>query len=364
MGLYKVCYYSLGLNSSMKKIPLFKPYMSWRARLYALRVLMGDMIGEGPVVKQFEKEFSEYTGLKNIVAVNSGTAALELAYEIADVGPGDEVITPCLTCTASNLPILHHGATPVFADVDSSLCIDPNDIERRITDKTKAIVYVHFGGFSGNLKAVQEIASRHGIPVIEDAAQSVGADGWGTSEFTCVSLQAIKNLTSVDGGFIICRDDNDSKKAKRLRWFGYDRELKHKLGDTDLIEAGYKYHMSDLTAAIGLGNLRSLDKNLEARRLARRYYGEYNAPLLIRNWLIILVHERAEQVNAALKGTGIQTSGYHYRNDKYTIFGGRRNDLPYMDSIEGKYTLLPFHHKITKADVKTVMDIVDDVINK
>lgn len=332
--------------------------MSWRARFGAFRVLLGDMIGEGPIVKQFEKEFGKKFTLVHCVAVNSGTSALELAYELAELGPGDEVLTPVLTCVATNTPILHRGATPVLVDINDNLVIDETDAEKRITKKTKAIVYVHFGGYSGGLKAIQRLAAKYRIPVIEDAAQSIGSDGWGTSEFTCVSLQAIKTLTSVDGGFLICRDNNLYKKAKRLRWFGYDRDLKHKYGDTDLIEAGYKYHMSDVTAAIGLGNLKELGRGLRVREEIRKQYESSGLPLLCRSWLIILKHQNIDKIIKYLNTKGIPSSPYHYRNDKYTIFGGRRNDLPVMDRLENGYTLLPFHHGLSPSDVGRVIEVV------
>lgn len=351
----------------MKKITLFRPYVSWLARIYALKVLMGTQLAEGPVVVAFEKAFGRRFFKKNVVAVNSGTTALELAFELAGVGPGDEVITPVLTCTATNLPILHRGAKIVFADINEDLNLSVEDVERKITDRTKAIVFVHFGGNSSSLGQLMVLARRYGIRVIEDAAQSVGAPigKWGIADFTCVSLQAIKTLTAGDGGFLICRDDEDCAKAKRLRWFGYDRPLKQKLGDTDLLEAGYKYHMNDVNAAIGLGNLRALHVALKKRarirseyRYAAKRLEYYGVKVLCYPWLIILVHKDATRIASFLKFNGIDSGPYHYRNDKYTVFGGRREDLPTMDRLEHAYTLLPFHHGMKEEDVYRVLHTV------
>ena len=345
-------------------ITLFKPYVNQSAIDRVVKVLSGTQLAEGPLVKEFEKAFGFEFGFKNVCSVNSGTSALELAYELAGVGKGDEVITPVLTCTATNLPILHRGATPIFADVNNDLVINALDIEHRITKKTKAIVYVHFGGFSGGLKEIQEIAAKHNLPVIEDAAQAVGNENgtWGTSEFTCVSFQAIKTLTTGDGGAIICRDDVLHAKAKRLRWFGYDRDEKQRLGDTDLTEAGYKYHMNDISAAIGLGNLEWSKELFEKRARIQEMYRNSGLKLLIRNWLIVLVDMKVKEIEAEFEKEGIHISGYHYRNDKYTVFGGRQKDLPNMNSLEGNYTLLPFHQDITQEDVDKIVSIVKRVI--
>lgn len=357
----------------MKPITLFRPYISWLSRLYVLKVLSGRQIAEGPVVKCFEREFGRRMWKRNVVALNSGTTALELAMELAGIGPGDEVITPVLTCTATNLPIIHRGAKIVFADIDESLNISIEDVERKITDRTKAIVFVHFGGNSSGLGQLLVLARRHNIRVIEDAAQSVGAGvaTWGQADFTCVSLQAIKTLTAGDGGFLICKNEEDAAKAKRLRWFGYDRPEKQKLGDTDLFEAGYKYHMNDVSAAIGLGNLRSLGPLLRKRgeirneyRYASKRLEYYGVKVLCYPWLIILVHPSASRIAEFLKFHGIDSGPYHYRNDKYSIFGGTRYPdverglFPNMDRLENAYTLLPFHHKMREEDVYRVVHTV------
>jgi dTDP-4-amino-4,6-dideoxygalactose transaminase len=347
----------------MQKITVFKPFVSQKARDKVQEVLSGTQLAEGPVVKEFEQAFANKFGFKNVVAVNSGTTALELAYELAGIGKDDEVITPVLTCTATNLPILHRGAMPVFADITSDLVIDPKDVIKKINSFTKAIVYVHFGGYAGGLKEIQEIGKYYNLPVIEDAAQSVGTtDIWGTSEFICISLQAIKTLTSGDGGFLIVKDDKLFEKAKRLRWFGYDREEKQRCGDTDLLEAGYKYHMNDISAAIGLGNLESIDEVLARREHIRELYRKSDLPLLIRQWLVILVHQKVKEIETEFEKEGIHISGYHYRNDKYTVFGGRQKDLPNMDLLENNYTLLPFHQDLSDEDVETIIKIVKRII--
>jgi perosamine synthetase len=328
----------------MKTLKLFRPYVSYRAIYYVVRTLLGTQLAEGPMVKQFEKEFAEKFDKKNVVALNSGTSALELAYELAGIKSGDEVITPVLTCTATNLPLVRKGAKIVFADINYDLNINIEDVKRKITKKTKAIVFVHFGGNNRGLRQLMVLARRHGITVIEDAAQAVGSDYWGKADFTAVSLQAIKLLTSGDGGFLITRKKSDCEKAKRLRWFGIDREAKQKGIDVDVKEAGYKMHMSDITASIGLGNLRDIDKVIKHQNKLREIYKSYGFEA--HAWMAI----GRGNVNAAkyLFGKhGVQVGDHHYRNDKYTVFGGRKK-FPMMDTIENNFFIVPQHYGVSK----------------
>ena len=212
-------------------IVLFYPHISERARQMVYDQLGTRWVGEGPVVKKFEAEFSRMfcAGLST-AAVGSGTDALHLAYIIAGIKEGDEVITPVFTCTATNIPLLYLGAKPVFADIQShSLNIDPNHVRQLITEKTRAIICVHYGGLPCDMDELHKIADQAGIPVIEDAAHAVGASYRGRSigsisQFTMFSFQAIKHITTCDGGMLAMRDTDLITKAKRIRWFGIDRE--------------------------------------------------------------------------------------------------------------------------------------------
>lgn len=338
----------------MQKLKLFKPYVSKKAISNVIEVLQGTQLAEGPKVKQFEEEFGKKFGFKHVAAVNSGTAALELAYEIAGITEGAEVITPVLTCTATNLPLIHRKATIVFADTDRDLNMSISDIKRKITQKTKAVVFVHFGGNNRGLKELLKLCKEKKIILIEDAAQAVGSDFWGKADFTCVSLQAIKTLTSGDGGFIICKNKDDHAKAKRLRWFGYDREAKQRLGDTDLLEAGYKYHMNDISAAIGLGNLSIVDKLINHRKKLMAVYKD--AGFISNIWMTAVLANYKEN-KLKLEEQGFEVGQHHYRNDKYTVFGGRKN-FPIMDELEENYFFVPMHHDVSVADAKKIVKII------
>lgn len=328
-------------------LKLFKPFISQEARDNVERVLLSDQIAEGEEVKQFEHEFSEQTGLNNVVALNSGTSALELAYELAGIGPGDEVLVPVLTCTATNIPLVRRDASLVFVDIDTDLNISIEDVKKKITDKTKAIVFVHFGGNNRGLSELVSICRERNITLIEDAAQAIGSDYWGKGDFTCVSLQAIKTITSGDGGVLVCKRDEDYKKAKRLRWFGYDREEKQKKGDTDLIEAGYKYHMNNVSAAIGRGNLLHLPMLVSHRKKLAEIYRYYG--LFTHAWLAGGFTKDYEGLKVMYASNGIEIGQHHYRNDKYSLFKAFKNHCPTMDAIDGTYFFVPSHHGVSLA---------------
>lgn len=349
-------------------IKLFKPYVSWRAIWNVFRVLRSGQLAEGPQVKAFEREFAARFNLKNVLALNSGTTALELAYELAGIKEGDEVIVPVLTCTATNLPLVHRKAKIVFADIDYSLNIDPDDVERRITAATKAIVFVHLGGDDSGVERIREIANERNIILIEDAAQAVGGNISNAADFTAISLQAIKSLTAGDGGFLVCKRTEDYELGKRLRWFGYDREAKQRLGDIDLLEAGWKWHMNDISAAIGRGNLSKIDKILDHRRKLMKIYGRLK---LFRGdtWVFpslwatkVLDPSRPWTEWKHILRDICEVGQYHYRNDKYSVFGGRashpeaESPLPHMDYCEDHYFFLPMHEGVSEDDARDIVE--------
>jgi len=338
----------------MKK--LFKPFISKESITNVVRVLSTDSIAEGEEVKLFEQELETILG-KKCLTVNSGTSALELAYELAGINEGDEVITPILTCTATNLPLLHRKAKIVFGDIEKDLNISVEDVKKKITDKTKAIVFVHFGGNDRGLKELVEICKEKGIQLIEDGAQAINGN-IGLGDFTAISLQAIKTITSGDGGLLICKCENDYAKAKRLRWFGIDREAKQRGENPDVTEAGYKYHMNNISASIGRGNLlhlKEIENHIDKLRFAYKYYG-----MFAHLWLAGGLTNDYEGLKKELNEAGYEMGQHHYRNDMYTVFGGRVTDCPTMDEIESKYFFVPFHYGITSEDV----DIIGNICKK
>ncbi len=333
-------------------IKLFKPFISQEAIQYAVDVMNTDNIAEGETVRKFEQYFESKTGLTNCVALNSGTSALELAYELAGIEEGDEVITPVLTCTATNIPLIHRKAKIVFADIDYDLNINIEDVKKKITNKTKAIVFVHFGGNNRGLRELEQLSRKYNIKLIEDAAQAIGSDYWGVGDFTCVSLQAIKTITTGDGGILSSKRKEDYEKAKKLKWFGYDREAKQRGEDVDLELAGYKYHMNNISAAIGLGNIQHLDALMSHIMRLKEIYSEYGITGHL--WLAGGLIDDYESLKAEYLRAGIEIGQHHYRNDKYSLFKEYKNDCPVMDEIEGKYFFVPFHYAVTESDARQI----------
>ena len=340
-------------------LKLFNPYVSREAIENVTRVLQSSQLAEGPEVKAFEKEFAEKFNLENVVALNSGSSALELAYELAGIGEGDEVITPVLTCTATNIPLVRRKAKIIFADIRTDLNIDIDDVKEKITPNTKAIVFVHFGGNNRGLRELLDLCQDKSITLIEDAAQAVGSDFWGKADFTCVSLQAIKTLTAGDGGFLITKSKEAYEKAKKLRWFGYDREAKQAKGNIDLDLAGYKYHMNDITAAIGRGNLAVVDMLIDSRKTLSGIYKSYG--LFCHVWLAGGFTNDYEGLKRALAHAGYEIGQHHYRNDRYTLFGGHQK-LATMDRVEDKYFFVPLHMGVSIDDAIEIGRLCKDYL--
>jgi perosamine synthetase len=263
-------------------IPLFQPKVDEASVERVTQTLRSGWISEGRQVAEFEQALCRQFGFPRALAVNSGTSALHLALLALGVGPGDEVITTAQTFVATALAILYCGATPVFADLEEgSPNLDPAEIGRRAGPRTKAVLLVHYGGEPCDMDAVNREARARGLAVVEDAAHALGARyrsrPVGTlGDASIFSFQAIKPLTTGDGGLVVCADAAAHQKAYRLRWFGIDRagRTPSELGQPEwpITELGYKYHMNDLTASLGLGQLEGFAAALERRRsLDRRY---------------------------------------------------------------------------------------------
>jgi perosamine synthetase len=366
-------------EANANPVVLFHPFVPEEAAQKVADVLSTRWIGQGPLVDNFESEFERKIGVGKSLAVGSGTDALHLAYLLAGVGPGDEVICPVFTCTATNLPLLYIGATPVFADVDpKTMNISPKSIRKLITEKTKAIVTVDYGGLPCDYAEINEIAREFGLKVIDDAAHAIGAEYRGTSigavaDFTTYSFQAIKHITTGDGGLLHVKDPELAEKGRRLRWFGIDRKAKFAgIWANDITEIGYKYQMTDIGAAMGLAGLAHLQSVLSHRRELLKAYEEglkdvqglYNVGFesqtdrLHSAWLHTILIDNREELQQKLASHGVESGQVHYRNDMYSIFGKRREYLQNMDAIESRYLVLPLHMKVGIKDVENICGII------
>ncbi len=348
-------------------IDLFRPYVPKEAVNAVTDVLNTRWIGQASKVDQFEKDFSELFDVPYVASVNSGTAALETAYDLIGLKKGDEVISTPLTCTATNLPLIRRGVKIVWADIcEKTLCIYPLSVRAKITNKTKAIIQVHLGG----IKA--DVGKLH-IPVVSDACQALGIF---TGDYTACSFQAIKHITTGDGGMLTVNSERDRNNARLLRWFGIDRAKKIKNNwqaykerqmTFDIKVPGTKRHMNDIAAAMGIEGLKKYHSIIGYREeLFDRYRNalkDIDGITLVdgpanKYWLVMVLVERRNDFARVMFEAGIDTNLVQVRNDVYKIFGGERADLPTMNSIEEKYICLPIGMHITVDDVEYITETI------
>jgi perosamine synthetase len=359
-------------------IPLFAPHVPETAIQKVSEVLRSGWVGQGRRVDEFEDAFSRKFGLEHVLAVNSGTSALRLALVLAGVRPGDEVISTPYTMVATNTVILEQYATPIFADIQyETLNIDAQDIEHRITKRTKAIVCVDFGGYPCELDDIRRIAEDHSIPLVEDAAHALGAAYKGKpigaiSDYASFSFQAVKHITTGDGGLLAVKDEKRYAEALRRRWFGIDRAGRKPtvLGHDpiyDITELGFKYQMNDIEAAIGLDQLGYFDRLFQRRaQIARLYREELDgidglsvledkSDRRNANWLFAIHVRRRTRFAETMRARGVEVAVHNWRNDKYTVFGGLRTDLPNLAKADETAICIPLHHRLTDEQVRQVV---------
>lgn len=357
-------------------IPLFYPETKyWKECSKAVEfVLKSRWWGQAHKVDEFEKAFSNDYNYQYSLALNSGSAALELAYHLIGVQKGDEVIVPVLTCTATNVPLSRMGAKIVFADITrDTLLINPHDVRKKINSKTKAIVAVTLGGLPID-EELFHIAHANKIPVIIDAAQSLGVSEQ-HGDFITYSFQAIKHFSTGDGGMLVLRNVVDYERAKKLRWFGIDRELKinaqwqawkNREMTIDIEESGYKFHMNDISASIGLVGLKYSDEILNYRKkLAQIYDNKLKGCQKVSGgsyWLYGVLIDNRDELSRHLLSNGIDVNMVHLRNDIYSIFGGKKEKLINMNWVEGKYIYLPLNTYITEKQIHHVIDCFNNFV--
>lgn len=351
-------------------IPLFWPQIYKEEWLEALdKVFNTRWIGQGPLVDKFEERFGNKFGFDYCLSVNSGTAALELAYHLIGVGEKDEVLTTVLTCTATNIPLLRRHAKIKFLDISDNLTVDFEDLKRKISRKTKAIVVVNLGGIQVD-KRIFPLARKYGVPVVLDACQSLGIrEPFG--DYICYSFQAIKHFTTGDGGMLVLRNKKDYERAKKLKWFGIDREAKRKAGWRALVnhktameiqEAGYKHHMNDIAAALGMVGLKHSDEILEHRRAICSAYDKklpnyYKKIYGGSYWQFGILAKNRNNLIKYLRRNQIECDLVHLRNDIFKIFGSQRQNLPNMNRLENEYFYLPLNATTTFKDVDYIAKV-------
>lgn len=361
-------------------VNIFNSYIDKKAYSKISSVLNSTFLSEGKIVKQFEDQLTKKLGLKNPVTVNSGTSALRLALDLAGVSSGDEVITTPQTFVATALAILYQRAKPIFVDIQYETGnIDPKQIEKKITKKTKAILIVDWAGYPCDLDEIKKIAKKYKITVIEDAAHALGATYknkpiGAISPLTCFSFQAIKHVTTGDGGAVTCLDKKIARKGFAKRWFGIDRinSTPSILGERqyDISEIGYKYHLNDYGAVLGLANLLNFKNRLNNRRkIALQYKKElakingiklfdYKKDRQSAYWLFGFHVERRVDFIKAMKDRQITTSVVHQRVDHNSIFGGRTKGLINQERFDQTQINIPIHDSLSKRDIDHIINSI------
>jgi len=351
-------------------------------------VLRSRWLSMGSVTKRFERAAAEYLGAKHVFAVANGTTALHLAYAALKLGTGDEVILPSLTFVATANAVLYTGATPVFADIASldDLNISPEEIERRITSRTRAIAVMHYGGYPCNMEAILEIARRHRLAVVEDAAHAPGtvygerkAGTWG--DVGCFSFFANKNLVTGEGGLVVTDRDDLADRIQLLRSHGmttltWDRHRGHAYS-YDVIALGYNYRLDEMRAALGLVQLRKLEANNRRRAEITQAYRQMLAgipgiqlPFLTHPgrsachlFPILLTGEVARSIFIErMRSAGIQTSIHYPPIHLFTYyqerFGYGQGYLPLTENVGRQEVTLPLYSEMTDGQVEMVVAAV------
>ena len=389
----------------MKNIPLFKVFMADTAAEEVSKVLNSGYIGQGPQVDKFERDLKDYFNQDYITTTNSGTAALHLALHLLKnpdensknwnmvvgwdqkwpgIQEGDEVLCTALTCTASNFPVLANGLKIKWVDVDpKTLNMDLDDLERKISSKTKAIIGVHWGGYPLDLDKIKTIQEKslalYGFSpaLIEDCAHAFGSEYKNKKlgnhgNITMHSLQAIKHITSVDGGILSLPHQKLYDRAKLLRWYGINREDNRKdfRCEADIEEWGFKFHMNDVNATVGIENLKHADDIINKHRSNAQYYDDNlkNVPgvtLLERNpdhkssfWIYSMLVEDRDRFYKWMKKCNITVSQVHERNDKHTCVKEYKSFLPNLDKIINKVVSIPVGWWVTEEQREYIVECI------
>lgn len=382
---------------TQRQIQIFKPSFG-QEELDALREpFETGWIGQGPKTAKFEEEFAAYVGAKYAVGVNSATAALHVTCVALGIGPGDEVLVPTMTFVSTAHAPAYCGATPVFVDIEpDTLNISVEDMQRKLTPRTRAIIPVHYGGHACAMDRVWDLAEEHDLFVIEDASHACGSDykgqrvgGLGRSDATCFSFHAVKNLATGDGGMITTSRVEIMRALKRLCWVGIDKSTWDRTEEAlleletgtrrfasygwyyEVHDLGYKYHMNDIAAALGLVQLRKLEAaNARRRQIVEQYHRAFEGIEWIErpvekgytrsachNYVIKTPYR--DQLNLYLKEKGVAT-GVHYLPIHLQPYYRRRSrvTLPVAEKVWTQLLTLPLYPALTDEETRYVIESI------
>ncbi len=359
-----------------------------------VKTLKSGWVSTGPKAHQFEEDFKTYVGAKYAIAVNSCTAAMHLALVTLGVGRGDEVIVPAMTFAATANVIVHCGATPVFVDCDrKTMNIDPGDVERKITPRTKAIMVVHIAGRPCAMDAIMSIAKKHDLKVIEDAAHAVETEYKGRKVGTigdigCYSFYATKNLVTGEGGMVVTNNEAYAKRIRVLSLHGMNRYAWNRYGSEgyqhyEFVEAGYKYNMSDVQASLGIQQLKRIERNWKRRQAIWKKYSDAlkGLPLVLpasvreddrhayHLFTVIIDTDKTkitrdqflEEMTKHRIGCGVHFYALHLQPVYRKMLGHKEGDLPHTEWIGARTASIPLSAKLTDTDVRDVIEAIRDI---
>ncbi len=370
------------VNNYRKNIPLFKVFMPPEASKMVGETLESGFLAEGPKVKTFTKKIAAFIGNPRVVLVNSCTMALSIAFKLAGIGPGTEVISSPLTCVAGNEPIRMLGGDVVWADVDLTTgMITAETIAPAITARTRAIYVLHKEGAPAELEDIYALAREHDLKVIEDAAHAFGAKRHdrrigSTGDFVCFSFQAIKHITTGDGGALLCGNDGDYHEAKKAKWFGIDRDTREgrDVWHEDISNWGFKGNMNDIAGTLGLAQIAHVDWIIDRFHKNGRRYDKLLADVpgiktLKRDpldyqiyWGYTVLVENRDSVVKTLNEAGIGASQIHVRNDHYSIFDSNRCHLPNTDWLDARELSIPCGWWVEQDDQDYIINILKKAV--
>jgi dTDP-4-amino-4,6-dideoxygalactose transaminase len=365
-----------------KLIRLSKSCLSISEKQAVMRVLDSEYLGMGAEVQKFENELSEFFG-RPAVCVSTGTAALHLALQAAGIGSGDEVLVQSLTYVASFQAISATGARPVACDVDpKTLCLDWLDAEKRLTPKTKAVMPVHYSGGVGALDEIYEFANRHGLRVIEDAAHAFGSTYQekkvgSFGDVACFSFDGIKNITSGEGGCIVTDDKEIIRKVRDARLLGVEKDTEQRFKgkrswEFDVSTQGWRYHMSNIMAAIGIEQLKRFpefaakrqrlaklyDKKLSVKFSGDIFQQDYNQVVPHIYVVRLSKHCERQKIVEMFDSHGIQTGVHYQPNHKLSYYQPNNEALLVSDQIYPFLLSLPLHFDLLDSDVHKICDLL------
>lgn len=354
-------------------------------------VIRSGWIGLGPKTEEFENKFAKFVNAKFAIGLSSATAALHLSLLALGIKKGDEVLVPALTFVSTSHAILYTGAKPIFVDVvEDTLCMDPKDLEKKISNKSKAVIPVHYGGHPADLDQIHKIAKKHNLFVVEDASHAAGSKYkekmiGGLSDLTCFSFHAVKNLATADGGMVTTNNEELAKKIKNLRWVGINKDTweREELVQEksyrrygwyyDVVDLGYKYHLNDIAAALGLIQLKNLNKaNKKRRKLTQRYNQKLNLLKSIsipvgKPWAKSANHNYVirtkfrDELNLFLKEKNI-SSGVHYIPIHHFTYYKKNKltaNVPITDSVWKTLLTLPLYPTLSIKDQNRVINALE-----